>query len=277
MQYKGKRFLVHPRIILGEKVTKKLAIAIAILLTATRIASANYLTDIGVTPGSDWVPDFADIVYVVEDSVGIGPTGYGGYVGPGYGGQAFDAEALYTGIDNGYLKFAVVTGTKPTPNGWYPGDLAIDIGNDGVYEYGVETTGLTHGYGSALPAPSVAAGNLYDVTAWGKGLQNWGDGLGNQGYLSFPTEILAIDGSSLGAVNDFLYVLNNTNGGDHYLIQGAIPLAGLTGWNGAYTLHWTQTCGNDAISVQAAPEPASLGLLALGCLGLATLRKRRTA
>ena len=243
--------------------------------------AATYLDQIGVVPETHWIPTSSNVIYSLDDSVGKGPTGYGNYVGPGYGGQAFDAEAIYASVANSRLYFGVVTGTK---NGWVegflPGDLAIDIGNKGTYEYGVETTGLTHGYGepSGYHAPSLLAGNIYKVTSWGQGLNNWLDGLGNQGYVSAPTEILGIDTKTYTsqAIDDFgYYDLGIIGGEQHYLIQGSIPISDFSGWNGEFTLHWTQTCGNDFVKVSATPEPASFSLLGLGLLGLFGFKRKK--
>lgn len=52
---------------------------------------------------------------------------------PGWGGQAYDAEALYVHLDTSYLYLALVTGLSPnTPNNpagnsYGPGDFAIDF------------------------------------------------------------------------------------------------------------------------------------------------------
>ncbi|MBI5094587.1 MAG: hypothetical protein HZB26_19405 [Candidatus Hydrogenedentes bacterium] len=89
----------------------------------------------------------------VEDSVGTN-----GYVGPGYGGQNYDLEAMYAYYDNTSpsgqgLYLAVVTGfdrngvanwggSAPT---YLPGDLFLDFGSNGSYDLAIETNG-NNGY-----------------------------------------------------------------------------------------------------------------------------------
>jgi hypothetical protein len=99
---------------------------------------------------SDWTPNPALVPstqYTVEDQTGNANT----YLSPGYGGQAYDAEALYTFVENNLLYIALITGLSPdTPdnpkaNSYGPGDFAIDFGQDGSYEFGIETTGANAG------------------------------------------------------------------------------------------------------------------------------------
>ncbi|MGB0711993.1 MAG: hypothetical protein ACPGUC_00395, partial [Gammaproteobacteria bacterium] len=109
------------------------------------------LDDWGVVPGrsaSDWIPN-EGVLYFEEDQ-------HQDFLGPGSGGQGFDAEAIYAHWDSQNLYFAVVTGHRPDDSRFPNGDLAIDIGINGRYELGIETLGNEN----------FALGDLVRVTQW---------------------------------------------------------------------------------------------------------------
>ena len=218
------------------------------------------LNEWGVTPGafgaSQWVPN-AGIFYTEEDQ---SPNVSGGYLNPGYGGQAFDAEAMYAAYDSTNLYFAIVTGKTPgDTNGYRPGDIAFDFGKNGSYEYGIETTGSN-------------SGKLYSVSSWH--LSGWDH--------TTPTE-MDQHGNSLG-IGPLVYnQVEDANHhdiylGDHYVIEGYIPISYFgSAWNQGFTMSWTETCGNDVIklNVTPTPEPATMMLFGMGLAGLGVLRKRQ--
>jgi len=226
------------------------------------------LSDWGVTPGTNWTPDPSVLYYTVEDQTDF-------FLYPGYGGQDFDASAMYVYYDNTNLYFAVVTGFPP--GGLYsyqPGDIAIRFGSSSSYKYGVETT--SNG--------GFTKGALYDVKTWGQGYDNWGVWNGHDAnynaFLGAPTEILTINGTIwTPGITNLTY--SQYYGTSRYIIEGYVPVSQFgSDWamDNNFRLHWTETCGNDFIIVDGkiTPEPASTSLLALGLGGLFRARKKLT-
>lgn len=222
------------------------------------------LSDWGVTPGiygsSDWTPN-PGIFYNVEDN---DPAV--SYLGPGYGGQKFDAEAIYIDSDSTNLYFSIVTGLSKDgavsgSTTYYPGDIALDFGLDGFYEYGIDTNG----------DGSFTKGTLYSVTSWGNGI--WGG-------IGAPTNI--ITGSEILNPSDTNLVYNKTyygNGnGNHYVIEGYMPISAFgSNWDESFKAHWSMTCANDFIETEVfpTPEPTSLALLGIGMFGILGMKKKK--
>lgn len=227
---------------------------------------------------ADWLPN-PDLVpssqYTVEDQTGFSGT----RLFPGYGGQAYDAEAFYITMDATYLYLALVTGLSPNKlndparNSYGPGDFAIDFGRDGSFEFGVETTGAQ-------------AGSVFRVSTWDYGL--W-DSNGNYDPshpdLSHPTSIKT--GSLVSSAGQLIYTstpftkMGVHKRNKHYAIEAAIPLIAFSGFSGKFDVHWTMNCANDAISVDpdlgTVPEPNSVLLLAAGMLGFISISQKRNS
>jgi len=225
---------------------------------------------------SDWTPIRSTTLFQVEDQGGNNNT----YLDPGYGGQAYDAEAVYLEIADAHLNVAIVTGLNPNNTEWKPGDIAIDFGNNGSFEYGIVTSGpesLNDSHGSGIGS----RGDVYGVTAWNVGL--WGDSVyknrhptsvrnGNLLNSGQPVNLSYGEAKYDGKKISELSATLGSFGGPHYLIEAAIPIYLFgTDWGQKFTLHWTMACANDWIAIDPpaqVSEPGSLGLLGLGLVGL---------
>lgn len=257
--------------------------AIAGLMGSTGVLAGSIqvngnLHDWGIDP-SNWASTMLGVQSTIEDQ-------HDSYLNPGYGGQAYDAEAMYALIEDNTLFIALATGhkpdtsNKPKSNSYGAGDFAIDFGKDGSYEVGINIKPAWDGFGDQ--------GGVYNNIQWNYGL--WNDGAA-PGYINsqHPTSIAS--GNLLGMVDDLAISPGHkgygTWGNDwHYFYEVGLSLDLLrdAGWNGeAFNIHWTQNCANDSIIVDppspaaSVPEPGTLALLPLGMIGLAALRRRKSA
>lgn len=202
-----------------------------------------------------------------------------GQIGPGGGGQPFDAEYLYYKLNGDVLSLGLQAGfdlidgrTDYNGHAYYAGDLALSfngvtLGNSTTYEYAVDFGLLTkNNSGTRVDAGSgtgVDPAGLYSVSLWNNGIS----------YTS--SQPFAMDAGSLVSG-----LLSNTSGrpgsGASYYRMVSFNLAslGMSGSNFNMDAHWTMSCGNDAIdgrlSVKRVPEPTSV-LLLLGALLMVSL------
>ncbi len=203
--------------------------------------------------GNNWDPGVAGVFVWQEDEVGNN-----GYVGPGYGGQKYDVEAVFATFDAEYLYIAIVTGfPQEGTSSWKAGDIAIDLGNDGSYDYAFAVVGHD----------SVSAGELYKVSTW-ENVSYSAHSVSNPWRME--------DGYYKGE-GSLAYVDDPDHSFPRYFIEVGIPLSLFEETVHKVKIHWTMECGNDYGEVVAhTPEPASILLLGAGlfALGVAVRRKR---
>jgi len=260
---------------------------------AQAIAIDGNLADWGIARtghASDWTPTSnKGIQFTIEDQ-------QDSYLNPGYGGQAYDAEAIYAvfgkdadGIDK--LFIALATGHNPNTlnnpdgNSYGAGDFAIDFGKNGTYELGINIKHVINSKTVDKEAFGIEGG-VYGKPNWALGLWNsTGAYQPSNPDPKNPAHLTA--GDYLGLAYLSYTTIGQTGYGQwsedtHYFYEMSVGLDLLTaaGWNGsAFNIHWTQNCANDSIMVDppSVPEPGTLALLPLGLLGLAALRRRKAA
>ncbi len=235
------------------------------------------LSDWGVSRNgnvNDWTPN-AGIFHTIEDQ-------HSNYLSPGYGGQAYDAEALYAYKDDQNVYVGLATGhnpetaQNPAGNSYGAGDFAFDFGINGQYEMGLNVKPSWDNFG-------VEAG-IYNNVTWAEGL--WADNAA-PGYVKseHPTSILAGDllGTALLVISDGQTGYGEWINDVHYFYEFSVSLdlLRLAGWQGEkFNIHWTQNCANDSLLVDPpAPvsEPGILLLLMTGFVGIIGLRRQSIA
>lgn len=263
----------------------QLALGGAVLLTVSAAGQAitvdGNLADWGLTfsgQSSDWTTTQAGVLSVVEDQNG----GSGAFLSPGWGGQPYDAEAMYMKWNSSHLYVAMVTGhnpatvNNPAGNTYGRGDFAFDFNLDGTWDFGFAT---------ANRAGGIVQGSLYSTTN-----ANWAYGLWSSSGVQGPsTDATALTGGTLASLGSLVISGVQANmgalGGNHWIYELAIPVSafgslwGALGPKEAFDVTWTELCANDVIRldppVSSVPVPGTAGLALVGMLGLGLRRRSR--
>jgi hypothetical protein len=214
------------------------------------------LDDWGVVPHIQWIPSASSASFIEEDNWSSA------YPGLPSGGELYDVEALYCNIVGNMAYVALVTSfpasgldsAVPGDFGALPGDFGIDLNRDGIYEYGLKTTGSF-------------AGGLYANPTW----------IQTSSYpLTSPSHIV---GGTLLGIQPLVYQQSAImeNGYPTYIIEGCFDWASMGSSPQSFNLHWTMSCGNDMLDLTVAPvpEPSTLFLLAPGMVTLWAFSRRK--
>jgi hypothetical protein len=229
---------------------------------------------------SDWTPN-SGVHHTIEDQ-------NTSFLDPGWGGQAYDAEALYVDLVGDTLYIAMATGHNPNKsnsNGNYgAGDFAIDFGRNGTFEVGINVKPSWDTFG--------VSGGVYSVSTWNYGIWDDNGNYTNPASDSYNPDLLnptSIKTGNLLGQSSLTYTTQAQTGygqwanHSHYFYEMSLDTQLLknAGWNGeSFDVHWTMNCANDAITADppaSVPEPGTLALMILGLTGVMSLRLRKAA
>ncbi len=258
-----------------------LAFRLALLVAtsfATLVRAQTYVIDSNI---SDWRINSTTLVsstaksQMIEDFVGSG-----GFVGPQYGGQTYDAEAIYLDWNSSRVFVGVLTGMAPTHTNYSPADIIFDFNYSPITADLASTS--TPDYALVVNGYSgLTVGNFYSGSTWVNG-------------AAAPSYVVAVKTgtvlSTLGSgANDIAFSYSSTSmtglgatpGDTHYFIEASIPTSAFGSmWTGdgptqPVEVRWSMYCGNDFISTVVVPEPSTIAGVGLMLGGLFFARRSR--
>ena len=239
----------------------------------------DWLAGAPTRSADDWLPK-AGVKWAAEDQITS-------YLNPGYGGQNYDAEAIYVDISGDDLYIAIVTGRAPGTDVRYPGgDIAINLGWPGGNDDSFEVAIVTQDH------DGYTAGDVVAVDEWFYGLWTGANAYDPANANDYKqAHPVAVKSGTRKGEAELVYKKGSYGGatlkdrigpytGEHYVIEAKVDL-GLLGLdvNGdPFLAHWTQWCANDWIQVdpdpQQIPAPPTLALVGLGLALLGVGRRR---
>ncbi|CDH44494.1 hypothetical protein [Candidatus Contendibacter odensensis] len=219
-----------------------------------------------------------NIYYTVEDYI----SGNGGRVDPGYGGQAYDAEALYVTWDSTNLYIALVTGhdpnTKQAGGDYAAGDFALNFWNgtspDSNYEVGIRTP---HQFSGGNPANiGLFTTGVYQTTN--------GDWLKDpfwhtQAVTSLKGGLTPMSEKATMSIQQGPEKMG-AGSGQHWIYEVSVAksvFGALLKNNDELNVSWTMNCANDVITVEddvPVDEPPVWALLGLTLPAMFWRRRR---
>jgi hypothetical protein len=201
-------------------------------------------------------------------------VGNGGYVGPGWGGQLFDAEYLFYKQEGNLLSIGLQSGFnlidgEQTYAGYeyFAGDLGLAF-NGGAYDYAVDFGWETKDYSGLNAGGAPDAAGVYNVSSWNNNI-----------YFTASSPFAMDSGSTLTGITSTSGSASLADGLS-YFRTATFDLTALGFDVDSFSAHWTMSCGNDMVEGSAdvstnVPEPGALLLMAGGLFGLFGGRRLR--